>query len=154
MTYLLDTCIISKLRRIKTHPDPQLSKWISKHAESAYFISVLTLGEIQMGIAKLDTKTKERQLQRMILEDWLFGEVVPLFKERILEISVPIAFTWGKLNGEAKKAGKNIPVADGLIAATAMHHSLIVVTENIKDFQSLNVGVINPCQVNVHENLF
>jgi len=144
MTYLLDTCVLSKLRRIKTHPDPKLSSWIVKHPESAYFISVITLGEIQAGIAKLDGKNSELQKQHMLLEDWLFGELIPRFNNRILDITVQVAFTWGKMSGSGMKNGNNVPVADGLIAATAQHNGLIVVTDNNKHFAPLGVEIINP----------
>lgn len=144
MTYLLDTCIISKLRKLRTHPDADLSTWMSKHAESSYFLSVITLGEIQAGIAKLSLEVADQATVRMRLEDWLFGELVPRFQDRILDVTVSIAFTWGKMVGEGRQKGQPIPIADGLIAATAIHHGLIVVTDNLKDFQPLGVEAISP----------
>jgi predicted nucleic acid-binding protein len=144
MTYLLDTCIISKLRRIKTHPDTDLSGWIGKHSENSYFLSVVTLGEIQAGIAKLNHEIADQAQARMRLEDWLFGELVPRFQDRILDVTVSVAFTWGKMVGEGKKKGIAVPVADGLIAATAIHHGLIMVTDNLKDFLPLGVEAIRP----------
>jgi predicted nucleic acid-binding protein len=151
MTYLLDTCILSKLRKLKSHPDKTLSDWIQKHKESAYCISVLSLGEIQMGISKLDHKNKERQKQKMVLEDWLFGELVPRFQNRILDVTQQITFTWGNLLGQSQQKGFNVPAIDGLIAATALHHGLIVVTDNIKHFQELNIEVFNPCERSISQ---
>lgn len=146
MSYLLDTCIISKLRRIKTHPDVKLQEWVQKHQETAFYISVMTLGEIQAGIAKLLHPEQERQ--RMLLEDWLFGDLIPRFQGRILDITPSIAFTWGKMSGHGLFVGKPVPIADGLIAATAIHQGLIVVTENIKHFAPfitpLGIEIINP----------
>lgn len=144
MTYLLDTCILSKLRKIQKYPEPALEKWISKHTESAYYISVLTLGEIQTGISKLQRRNPEEQKNSMILEDWLYGELIPRFHGRILQVDAQIALAWGKLVGEAKQRGILLPVTDGLIAATALTHGLILVTENIKDFDKTGATLLNP----------
>jgi len=144
MSYLLDTCVISKLRRLKTHPDPKLAKWIVKHPESSYYISVITLGEIHAGITKLPEKKPDQKKHRMQLEDWLFGELVPRFQNRILDVTIPIAFIWGKLCGQGLQKGTIVPKDDGLIAATAIHKGLIVVTENTKHFSYPGVEVVNP----------
>ncbi len=144
MTYLLDTCVISKLRKLKQHPDPSLSGWISKHSEKSFYLSVISLGAIQAGIAKLNPDIAVQVESRMRLEDWLFGDLVPRFQDRILDITVGVAFTWGKLVGEGKRKGMPIPIADGLIAATAIYHGLIVVTDNVRGFLPLGVEVIRP----------
>ena len=144
MTYLLDTCIISKLRKLRLNPNPELEKWFTQHSETSYYLSVITLGEIQGGIAKFSQERPEENKQRMLLEDWLFGELVPRFNDRILPIDSHVAFTWGCLNGKSQQNGKKIPIADGLIAATAIHYGLIVVTENLRDFKESQVEVINP----------
>lgn len=132
MTYLLDTCVISKLRKITKYPDPSLQDWIKKHQESQFFLSILTIGEIQQGITKLD-KSK----QKRILEEWLKGELIPRFQDRILTIDFKVASKWGELSGFYSKKGKPLPVIDSLIASTAIVHDLIVVTENIKDFSRI-----------------
>lgn len=144
MTYLLDTCVISRLRKLRSHPDEHLSNWVRKHAENSYYISVISLGEIQAGIAKLDVKIADQARARMRLEDWLFGELIPRFQDRILDITIPIAFTWGKMVGEGKRNGTPVPIADGLIASTAIHHGLIIVTDNLKHFQPLGVETVSP----------
>jgi len=144
MTYLLDTCIVSKLRKLKIHPDKKLSKWISLHKENSYFLSVLTVGEIQAGISKLAHKYPDELRHRMILEDWLLGELIPRFQDRILGVSEHVAFAWGKLIGEGKQKGVNIPLIDALIAATAIVYGLVLVTDNVKDFENLGVEIINP----------
>jgi predicted nucleic acid-binding protein len=141
MTYLLDTCILSKLRKIKTRPNQKLETWFEKHPESAYFINVLSIGEIQKGIARLgmhDTKF------RMILEDWLLGELIPRFENRILTIDTLTVQTWGNLCGNNQKKGVLLPVIDSLLAASALQHHLIFVTENTKDFVSTGVRLFNP----------
>lgn len=144
MSYLLDTCILSKLRKIGKQPDIKLENWIKKHNENLYFISALTIGEIQSGISKLNLKQNEEGKKRLILEDWLLDELIPRFHNRILAIDVEVVLTWGRLFGERKQRGLIIPVVDGLIAATAIVHNLTVVTENINDFIETGARVFNP----------
>jgi predicted nucleic acid-binding protein len=141
MSYLLDTCILSKLRKIKTYPHQKFESWFAKHPESAYFISVLSIGEIQKGIAKLSLHDNK---YKMILQDWLMGELIPRFEGRIIDIDMEIASTWGGLSGNAQKNGVLFPVIDSLLAASAIQHHLILVTENIKDFARTGASLFNP----------
>jgi toxin FitB len=144
MSYLLDTCILSKLQRINKRPDPKLEHWVAKHHENSCFISALTLGEIQSGISKLNLKKNDEQQKKLILESWFFEELIPRFNNRILAVDIEVVLTWGRLIGEHKQRGIIIPVIDGLIAATAKVHNLIVVTENSNDFIKTGVMVFNP----------
>jgi predicted nucleic acid-binding protein len=139
MSYLLDTCILSIWRKIKTHPNKNLEDWFCKHPESSYFISAISVGEIQKGISKITPGPK-----KMILEDWLFGELIPRFKGRILSIDQDTAVIWGDLSGEAQKKGVNIPIIDGLLAAQSLQHQLVLVTENVKDFKNTGARIFNP----------
>ena len=116
MTYLLDTCIISKLPKIKLRGDTKLQNWISKHDESTYFLSVVTIGEIQAGISKLTNSHELRK--KMLLEEWLIADLIPRFHERILTVDASVAKKWGQIIGEAKSKGICIPSNDALIAAT------------------------------------
>lgn len=144
MSYLLDTCIVSKLRKIKTEPNSHLSSWILSHPETNYFLSVLTIGEIQAGISKLSRHKEEENRKRMIYEDWLLSDLIPRFKDRILCIDEYTSNIWGIMKGEASRRNRTLPLIDSLIAATAIQHSLILVTENIKDFIDTGVRLINP----------
>lgn len=140
MTYLLDTCILSKIRKFKVKPDTVLENWISSHKEQQFYLSALTIGEIQQGIHKL----KEDQVKRG-LEEWLYGQLIPRFENRILPIDLPISLKWGELSGIYQKQGHSLPLADALIAATGIIHDLIVVTENIKDFAKIKEAkIFNP----------
>jgi toxin FitB len=140
MTYLLDTCILSKLRKISKLKDKILQDWIVKHSEEQYFLSVLTIGEIQQGISKL-TDAK----QKRILENWLNGDVIQRFENRILPIDSRVATKWGDLSGISLQNGAPHPVIDALIASTAIVHDLILVTENIKDFSKIEeLKIFNP----------
>src|SRR5579871_6901892 len=114
MTYLLDTCILSKGR--KANPDGErLKQWLNKHPETSYFISVLSIGEIQAGISKL---TQEEIKKKMIFEDWLLGDLIPRFENRILGIDIHTCSLWGQIRGEANKKGRPLPAIDALIAAS------------------------------------
>lgn len=144
MSYLLDTCILSKLRKIGKHPDIKLENWIKKNNENSYFISTLTVGEIQSGISQLDPRKNEERRKRLILENWLLEELIPRFHNRILPTDIEVVLTWGKLLGENKQRGITIPVIDGLIAATAIVHNLTLITENVSDFIETGARLFNP----------
>jgi len=137
MTYLLDTCILSKLRKLKVKADPVLEKWISAHPEQQFYLSVLTIGEIQQGIYKL----QEKQIKRH-LEEWLYGNLIPRFENRILSIDPSISLKWGELSGTYQRKGTPLPLADALIAATGIVHDLIIVTDNIRDFSKIKEAKI------------
>lgn len=103
------------------------------------FLSVLTIGEIQKGVAKLvDAKRKAA------IQGWLDSEIRERFNERILPVTEDVALVWGVLQGEAEAKGSPIPTIDGLIAATAIANNLVVVTQNEADIVQTGVRVINP----------
>lgn len=138
MTYLLDTCIVSKLRK-KTR-DPKLEEWIKKHPASHYALSSLTIGEIQAGISQLNDRNEVKKH----LGEWLLGDLIPSFEGRILEFDRKVVIRWGMLLGECRRQGINLPIVDSQIAAVALQHELILVTENIKDFLHTGVITVNP----------
>ena len=107
--------------------------------EDLMYLSVLTLGEIRQGIARLAQGTR-----RLRLERWLDVEVRARFSGRILPINEEIAERWGSLMTEARRVGKSLGVVDGLLAATALEHGLTLATRNIKDFARLGVSLSNP----------
>jgi predicted nucleic acid-binding protein len=135
--YLLDTCTISEL--IKKTPQPKVIDWIAQCDERTLFISVLTLGEIHKGIAKLPNSKKRTQL-----ETWVNTDFELRFAGRILTLTPKIARTWGILQGQLEQRGEKMPVIDGLIATTAIVHDLIVVTRNSADMQRSGVTIFNP----------
>lgn len=142
MSYLLDTCILSKGR--KTDSDShKLKQWIDQHPETSYFTSIVCIGEIQAGISKLK---QEEHKKRMIFENWLLSDLIPRFQDRILGIDIHTCLLWGQLRGEAQRKGRTLPVIDALIAASALQHQLILVTENTKDFSNINLPLFNPFQ--------
>jgi predicted nucleic acid-binding protein len=135
--YLLDTNCISELVRIK--PEPRVMSWMQAVEETLLYLSVLTLGEIRKGLAGLP-----QGKQRTHLETWLEIELGARFAGRILPIDVSVADRWGLLAATAKREGKTLSTIDGLLAATALHHNLTVVSRNVSDFADTRVHVLNP----------
>jgi len=135
--FLLDTNIISEL--IKPKPEPRLVTWLSGTDENLLYLSVLTLGEIRKGIAML--KEPARRVQ---LETWLDSELRLRFAGRILTVDNDVADRWGVMAGRAATRKIALPVIDGLLAATALHYNLTLVTRNSKDVAGTEALVFNP----------
>lgn len=135
--FLLDTNCISELVRAK--PEPRVLEWIDATDEDLLYLSVLTLGEIRKGVAGL-----AQGKRRSHLETWLEVDLQARFSRRILAIDFSIADRWGLLAAESKRKGKALSIVDGLLAATALHHNLTVVSRNSSDFTTTQVEVLNP----------
>ena len=135
--YLLDTNCISELVRIQ--PEPSVVAWMEAADETLLYLSVLTLAEIRKGLAGLPQSKR-----RTHLEVWLETALRVRFAGRILPIDEAIADRWGVLAARAKGKGKSLATIDGLLAATALHHNLTVVSRNVNDFKNTPVPVLNP----------
>lgn len=135
--HLLDTNYVSELVRVK--PDPVASTWIDNADEASLYLSVLTLGEIRKGVAGLPGGSRRTQL-----ETWLVTELPERFAKRILPVDTAIADRWGELAAEIKRSGTHMSTVDAILAATALHHGLVLVTRNVKDFQAAGVNILNP----------
>ena len=134
MSYLLDTNVISEV--VQRKPDRKVISWLSQLPDEALFISVLTLGEIRSGIERLsDGKRREK------LRLWLEHDLVDWFGGRMLVVDRPVVDRWGRL---LAGAGRPLPTIDSLLAATALHHELRLVTRNTKDFAIPGLELINP----------
>jgi tRNA(fMet)-specific endonuclease VapC len=103
------------------------------------FLSALTIGEIKRGIVRLPASKR-----RSTLESWLEQDLSLRFHGRILPLDMPVMLTWGQLVGELEGKGRPLPAIDSLIAATALHYQLRLVTRNEKDFANTGVNVLNP----------
>lgn len=134
MSYLVDTNVLSELRR-KT-PDPRVVAWMQRRRPDSLYLSVLTLGELRKGIESLADGEKRLQLQ-----DWLENDLPVFFSGRVLGIDAAVAHRWGSLQAEMRRP---IPAIDSLLAAQALHASLKLVTRNEKDFAFPGLDVINP----------
>jgi toxin FitB len=135
--FLLDTNVISEL--VKPKAAPKVTTWIDATDEELLFLSVLTLGEIRKGVALLP-----RSPRRTTLEAWLSKDLPLRFSGRILNIDQKVADRWGHLSALTSAKGGNVAVIDGLLAASAMHHNLILVTRNPKDVAATGVSLFNP----------
>lgn len=135
--FLLDINCISEI--VAPKPDPNVLNWMDTMDEDLLHLSVLTLGEIRKGIAKLGQGAR-----RSRLETWLEIELHARFSGRILPIDAAIADRWGLLAEEAKRKGKPLSTVDALLAATALHHNLTMVTRNVPDFTGLSISVLSP----------
>jgi predicted nucleic acid-binding protein len=130
--YLLDTNIISELRRVKPHG--AVVAWIQNVDDKDLFVSSVTIGEIQAGIEITRDQDLEKADQ---LEKWL-GLVADTYN--VISMDASIFRSWAKL---MHKASETL-YEDAMIAATAKVHHLIVVTRNIADFRSFGVKLFNP----------
>lgn len=135
--FLLDTNCISEL--VRAHPEPSVTSWLQAADEKMLYLSVLTLGEIRKGLAALPQSKRRTQL-----ETWLEVALQTRFSGRILGIDGAVADRWGSLAAAAKRHGTPLAIVDGLLAATAIHHNLTVVSRNTKDFAGAQVPVLNP----------
>ncbi len=138
--FLVDTNCISELVRAK--PEPRVVQWFEDVDEKLLYLSVLTLGEIRKGVAGLAPGK-----QRTRLETWLELELRNRFNDRLLPVDYEIADRWGLLSAQAKLRGQSLAVVDGLLAATALHHNLTIVTRNTADFAQTQVSIVSPWQL-------
>jgi len=133
--YLLDTNVISALRR-PDKADPLLIEWAASVPVSRFYLSVISILEIEHGVL---LKMRKDKKQGTLLHAWVDGEVLPRFEGRILPIDVDVALQCAKLHVPDPQ-----PERDALIAATALVHKLTVVTRNVNDFLSTGVPLLNP----------
>ena len=140
MNYLLDTCVLSEL--IKPEPSLNVVEWISNIDERCLYISVLTIGEIHKGIEKLPESKKKDNLHK-----WVNFDLKERFNNKILNIDIHIATTWGKVQAHSDLIGQTLPTIDGLIACTGIVHDLTVATRNTKDMKGSGVSLINPWEL-------
>lgn len=134
MSYLLDTNVISET--VKSRPHPAVTRWLESVPSDALYLSVLTLGELRKGVSLLPKGTKKERLG-----DWLEHALPAWFENRLLAVDAAVANTWGNLSA---KADRTLPSIDALIAATALHHGLRIVTRNTSDFDLPGVEIVDP----------
>lgn len=134
MSYLIDTNVLSELRR--NAPDPSVVSWFQKRPSASLYLSVLTLGEIRKGIEVLSDGRRQ-----LALRDWLDVDLPTFFTGRILAVDGAVADRWGRI---VAAAGRPVAAIDSLLAATAATHNLFLVTRNVKDFIAMPVTTINP----------
>jgi toxin FitB len=137
LAYLLDTNVISE--GLKPNPDANVMRWMQATPSSRMSLSVITIGEIVRGITKREGTKRGTELKH-----WLEHDLIPGFQGRILPLTEAVMRVWGEQYARAVKAGLTPPLMDSLLAATAAHHGLILVTRNTVDLAMLPVTTLNP----------
>jgi toxin FitB len=132
--YLVDTNIISEVRK-QDRCHPNVREWFATVDTRAIYLSVLVLGEIRAGAERVRERDPARAAE---LDGWL-KQVTQKHRRRILNIDYEIARLWGWMKGKF-----NVPVVDGLLAATAQVHGLILVTGNVRDVEPTGVSYLDP----------
>lgn len=113
--------------------------FVSSQPLESLLVSSVTFAEIHFGIERIEDLHK-----RSVLTDWLNLELRPMFENRVLPVSEDVMFKWRLLVEEGRKVGHMLPQPDLIIATTALHHGLSVVTRDIGDYDKTGVAVINP----------
>jgi toxin FitB len=135
--YLLDTNVISELRKVRTgKADAHVAAWADSVEASDLYLSVITLQAIAIGVLLAERRDP---VQGAVLRTWLKHQVMPAFDGRVLQVDTAIALRSAQLHVPDPH-----PVRDGLIAATALVHGMTVVTRNTADFAPTGVAVLNP----------
>jgi predicted nucleic acid-binding protein len=137
--WLLDTNILSELRRHK--PEPKVVAFISAEPLDRLFVSIVTLAEIRFGIEIVPDGSR-----RVELHDWLTHRVRPMFDQRILPVSEDLMVRWRLMVEEGRKSGHTFSQPDLIIAATAACHGLTVVSRDTSNYERAQVPVFNPWQ--------
>lgn len=134
MSFLLDTNVVSELRKGR-RVDPNVREWFRTVDDDALYLSVLVIGEIRQGIERLRVRDAPAAAN---LERWLKA-LVESYGERVLPVDAEVADRWGRLN-----VPDPISAVDGLLAATALVHSLTLVTRNVRDVRRTGVLHLDP----------
>ena len=136
MKYLLDTNIISEI--VSKQPNKKVLNFLEENKDNLY-LSVITIGEINAGIEKL-----EQSKRKVKLKLWL-QSLLQKFEDKILNIDIYIMLLWGEISMKLQKNGISISIMDCLIASCAIKENMILVTRNEKDFRDIeNLIIINP----------
>lgn len=135
--WLLDTNVLFELRRPK--PNPRVVEFVSGQSLDLLHVSIVTLAEIRFGIELVNDIAR-----RMELNNWLDQKLRPMFEGRTLGIDEDIMLKWRLLVEEGRKSGHTFSQPDLMIAATALHHGLIIVSRDTTEYQMTNAPVVNP----------
>ena len=135
--WLLDTHVVSELRRLR--PNARVRAFVASRPLEELFVSTVTFAEIRYGIEAIGDP-----IRRAELNDWLAHKVRPMFDQRVLEVSEDVMFKWRLLVEEGRKVGPTFSQPDLMIAATALHHGLTVVTRDTGDYGLARVPLFNP----------
>ncbi len=135
--YLLDTNVISELRKPK--PEPRVLAFVNAALLASLYLSDVTLAEIRYGIERTADP-----LKRASIESWLDSTLRPMFQGRILPVSEAVILRWRLMVEAGRQQRRTYAQPDLLIAATASVHGLTVVTRDWKDFADTGVAILDP----------
>jgi toxin FitB len=135
--YLLDTNVVSELRKVHSgRADSNVAKWADGVDASNLYLSAITVQELEIGVLLAERRDA---VQGAVLRTWLERQVLPAFMGRILPVTTDVARRSARLHVPDPQ-----PLRDGLIAATALTHSMTLVTRNLVDFTPTGVPTLNP----------
>lgn len=138
--YLLDTNVVSELRKIRAgKADQYVADWADSVEASDLYLSVISIQELEIGVLLAERRDPA---QGAVLRAWLNGHVLTAFTSRILAVDSAVALRSARLHVPDPR-----PVRDGLIAATALVHGMTVVTRNAADFEPTGVPIFNPWMI-------
>ncbi len=133
--FLLDTNVVSELRRVEK-ADRKVLAWASSAPLASFFLSVVTVLELEFGALSLERRDKA---QGLVLRSWIDDQILPRFEGRVVPIDTAVALRCAKLHVPDPRAER-----DALIAATALVHGMTIVTRNVADFEPTGVRILNP----------
>ena len=123
----------------KPRPDAGVLGWLEEADENRLYLSVLTLGELEKGIARLPASARRTRIER-----WVRRDLAARFEGRIVDVDRSVAERWGAISGVSESRGTPLPVIDALLAASALVHGLEVVTRNTADLERCGARCVNP----------
>jgi predicted nucleic acid-binding protein len=135
--WLLDSNVLSELRRPK--PDRKVVAFVAAQPLEDLYVSTVTFAEIRFGIEIVASAARRAELN-----DWLTHKVRPMFEQRALTVTEDVMFKWRLLVEEGRKTGHTFSQPDLIIAATALHHGLTVVTRDTDEYERARVPVLDP----------
>ncbi len=133
--FLLDTNVVSELRRVEK-ADRKVLAWASSAPLASFFLSVVTVLELEFGALSVERRDKA---QGLVLRSWIDDQILPRFEGRVVPIDTVVALRCAKLHVPDSRAER-----DALIAATALVHGMTIVTRNVADFEPTGVRILNP----------
>lgn len=135
--YILDTNVVSELRKVKSgRADENVIQWVASKEPQQLFLSAITILEIDMGILAIDRRdTKQAAALRKWRDDYIF----PSFEHRILDVTLAVCRRCAELHIPNKR-----PDRDAFVAATGLVHNMTIVTRNVADFKDTRVKLLNP----------
>jgi toxin FitB len=139
VNYLIDTNVISEL--VSARPSERVLEWLESVSPQRIYLSVITIGEIQKGIDKLEDSVRRERLAA-----WLHQDLLQRFANQMVSIDAETMLVWGSLNARLERLGRPISAIDGLLAACALQGQFTLVTRNSAHFADTGVPLLNPWQ--------